>query len=152
MRIIWLVGLKKKFEMRVASLTRKPVGFMQSCCPVWMTCGRHPDRDPGKYLPELPNFMQYYTWHHAHVIHTSSAHAVHTCHLHMSSAHVICTCRPHMSSAHVICTCHLHMSSTCAHHLRTSSTCTHVIRTSSVALLMVSVDLNYLSTLTGTSY
>ena len=26
-------------------------------------------RDPGKYLPELPNFMQYYTWCHAHIVH-----------------------------------------------------------------------------------
>ena len=33
-----------------------------------------------------------------------------------------------------------------------SSTCTHVIHTSSTALLMVSVDLNYLSTLTGSGY
>ena len=33
-----------------------------------------------------------------------------------------------------------------------SSTCTHVIHTSSAALLMVSVDLNYLSTLTGSGY
>ena len=104
-------------------ITRKPVGFMQSCCPVRTMCGRHPDRDPGKYLPELPNFMQYYTQHHAHVIR-------------MSSAHVVCMCT---SSAHVICMC-------------TSSTWAHVIRMSSAALLMVSVDLNYLSTLTGSGY
>ena len=90
--------------------------------------GWHPEPDPGKYLPELPNFMQYYTRCHAHV--------VCTCHLHMSSAHIIRMC---MSSAHVI-------------FMRTSSRCTHVIRTSSAALLMVSVDLNDLSTLTGTGY
>ena len=69
-----------------------------------------------------------------------------------------------MSSA-----CHQHMLSACGHclhadvvHMQTSSThvirtCTssthaHVIPTSSAALLMVSVDLNYLSTLTGTGY
>ena len=26
------------------------------------------------HLPELPNFMQYYTWQHAHIIQMSSAH------------------------------------------------------------------------------
>ena len=44
-------------------------------------------------------------------------------------------------------TCHLHVHIICM-----SSTHAHVIRTSSAALLMVSVDLNYLSTLTGTGY
>ena len=72
----------------------------------------------GFLLPELPNFMQYYTWHHVYV--------VRGCHLH---AHVVC------------------MSSAPAHHPHT-----HVIRTSSAALLMVSMDLNYLSTLTGSGY
>ena len=34
----------------------------------------------------------------------------------------------------------------------TSSAGVHVIRMSSAALLMVSIDLNYLSTVTGTGY
>ena len=95
----------------------------------------------GVLLPELQNFMQYYTRHDMHIVHVLSTctcclHVVHTCmlsacHLHL---HVIC-----MSSGHIICTC---MSSTHA----------HVIHTSSAALLMVSMDLNYLSTLTGTGY
>ena len=38
------------------------------------------------------------------------------------------------------------------HIVRTSSAGMYVIRTSSAALLMVSVDLNYLSTVTGTGY
>ena len=64
---------------------------------------------------------------------------------------VSCACHPHadvvymrMLSAH---TCHLHVHIICM-----SSTHAHVIRTSSAALLMVSVDLNYLSTLTGSGY
>ena len=74
-------------------------------------------------LPELPNFMQYYTRHHVHIIRTCTSSA---CHLHMSF-----TPAPHL---------HLHV-------IRTYmlSTCAHVIRTSSAALLMVSTDLNYLS-------
>ena len=95
----------------------------------------------GILLPELPNFMQFYTWRNVHIICMSSA-----CHLH---AHVICmsstpACHPHL---HVICTC---MSSAC--YTDTSSAHTHVIHTSSAALLMVNMDLNYLSTLTGSGY
>ena len=54
----------------------------------------------------------------------------------MQRGHVI---RMHTSSAHVVCTC-------------TLSAHAHVIRISSAALLMVSMDLNYLSTLTGSGY
>ena len=71
----------------------------------------------GFLLPELPNFMQYYTSRHMHIIrmHTSSAchphaHVIHTC---TSS-----TCHLHTSSAPA-CHSHVHMSST--HHLQHSS-------------------------------
>ena len=58
-------------------------------------------QDPGKYLPELPNFMQYYTWCHAHdvrarrprIVCTSSA-----CHLCMR----ICCLHQDTSSAHCL--------------------------------------------------
>ena len=40
----------------------------------------------------------------------------------------------------------------CPHIVRTSSAGMYVIHMSSAALLMVSVDLNYLSTVTGTGY
>ena len=55
-------------------------------------------------LPELPNFMQYYTQHHVHVIHM---HTLSACHLHvhviyMSSAHVVRTCTS-SAHTHVIC-------------------------------------------------
>ena len=70
-------------------------------------------RDPGKYLPELPNFMQYYTWCHAHIVHTRRPRTSSARHLHvvrMSSVHA------HMLSApgHIIRTLsagHLHHSS-----------------------------------------
>ena len=55
------------------------------------------------HFPELPNFMQYYTWCHLHVI------CRHTHHL-----HVICT-----SSA-----CHLHIIYRCVHHLHIMCRCT----------------------------
>ena len=103
--IVWTVILKR--------LTSKPVGFMQNCCTI-LFCRKNAQIiiiiiisrskmasscliyqtfgftsqinswDPGKYLPELPNFMQYYTQHHMHVMRTSSVHA------HMSSAHACC--------------------------------------------------------------
>ena len=102
----------------------------------------------GKYFPELPNFMQYYTWCHAHVIRTrrlctSSAH-----HPHTSSAHVIRAHHPnviHASSAHrlhVVCTlsaCHLCMRVCCPHQDTSSAHCRP-----SAPLLMVTVGLNYL--------
>ena len=43
-------------------------------------------------------------------------------------------------------------SSACCLQVCISSAGTYVIRTSSAELLMVSVDLNYLSTVTGTGY
>ena len=78
------------------------------------------------HLPELPNFMQYYTWCHLHVVcrHTCHPHVIHTSSAH--HLHVICT---HMSSA-----CHLHTSLSCPISgsttpgvICTSSTDTHVI-------------------------
>ena len=80
-------------------------GFTQSCVQA------------GVLLPELPNFMQYYTWRDVHVV------CMHT--------HVICR------SGYIICM---------------SSTGGYIICMSSATLLMVTVDLNYLSTLTGTGY
>ena len=51
-------------------------------------------------------------------------------------------------------TCHLQvgMSSAGMYVIRTLSAGTYVIHTSSAELLMVSMDLNYLSTVTGTGY
>ena len=77
-------------------------------------------QDPGKYLPELPNFMQYYTWYHMHVIRMSSAHA-------------------RMLSAH-----HLHIVCACVYVVRTRTRCPHIICRPSPPLLMVSMGLNYL--------
>ena len=99
-------------------LTSKPAGLMQSCSRwrllVWFTrplvvTSQINSQDPGKYLPELPNFMQYYTRHHVHVICTSSACA------HRLHAHVIC-----MLSAHIVCirTCHLHIICSTPHGQR----------------------------------
>ena len=53
------------------------------------------------FLPELPNFMQYCTWHdmHMHVICTSSAHHLHV--ICMSSVHVYMLSAP----GHVIVHC-----------------------------------------------
>ena len=123
--------IKKIFYM--ASITRKPVGFMQSCCPVRTTCTLLDDvRTTSRPGPRqiLAWVAQFYA-----VLHPAS----HACRL-----HIICTCHLHV---HVICTCHLHV------HIIHMHTChPHVIRMSSAALLMVSVDLNYLSTLTGTGY
>ena len=72
--------------------------------------------DPGKYLPELPNFMQYYTWCHPHVVRTcrprtSSTHIVRACCLRTSSAHHL----------HVVCvsSVHAHMLSAPGHIIRT---------------------------------
>ena len=82
----------------------------------------HPDivRMSSGHLPELPNFMEYYTWCHLHVVCTSSAHHLHT--------HVIC-----MSSS-----CHPHTSLSCPISCSTmpgvicmSSADTHVIHMSS---------------------
>ena len=63
------------------------------------------------FLPELPNFMQYCTWHdvHMHVVRTSSTHRL----------HIICT-----SSA-----CHLHMCICCLHQGMSSVHCLQAICT-----------------------
>ena len=104
-------------------LTSQPVGCMQSCSR-WLLLAR------------VAQF-------HA-VLHPAS----YACHL-----HVVRICRLH---ADVIC---MQTSSACRRHphadvihKQTLSAHAHVIHTSSAALLMVSVDLNYLSTLTGTGY
>ena len=106
-------------------LTSKPsFSFMQSCSR-WLRF----------LLPELPNFMQYYTRRHVHIVHTRTSST--------PSAHVIRTCTSSASAHHL----HLHVI-----HICMSSAHAHVIHTSSAALLMVSMDLNYLSTLTGSGY
>ena len=71
-------------------------------------------RDPGKYLPELPNFMQYYTWCHAHVVR-----ACHPCTSSMHHPRIICT-----SSA-----CHLCMRVCCPHQDTSSTHCLQAICT-----------------------
>ena len=98
---------------------------------------------------------------HPHVVHISSACCLHT--------HVICmpsTYQPHTSlscpiscstTPGVICTSSadthvIHMSSTGVYIIHTLSAGTYVIHTSSAELIMVSVDLNYLSTVRGTGY
>ena len=120
-------------------LTSKPVGFMQSCprwLPlVWFTrpsivvTSQINSPDPGKYLPELPNFMQYYTWCHAHIVR-----ARHPCTSSTHRPHVVCA----SSARHpcVICACS-YVVRTRTHHL-------HIIYTSSALLPMVSMGLNYL--------
>ena len=60
------------------------------------------------HLPELPNFMQYYTWCHLNVICTSSACHPHIVWRHKCHPHVI---RRHVRNPHVICRhiCHPHI-------------------------------------------
>ena len=124
---------------------------MQSCCPMRMTCTLPDD----VWTTSRPGPRQILAWvaQFYAVLHPVScachAHVIHTHCLYMLSAHVIRTCHSHTSSAHVI---HMCTSSAYAICMCPSSTCTHVICTSSVALLMVSMDLNYLSTLKGTGY
>ena len=89
-------------------------------------------RDPGKYLPELPNFMHYYTWCHAHVVRARHARCPR-----MSSAcrlHIICSSSPH----------HLCVICACAYVVRTRTHHPHIIYTSSALLPMVTGGLNYL--------
>ena len=88
--------------------TRKPVGFMQSCCP----CGRCVD--------DIQTGTQANTclsWPILCSTTPSIMRMLSTCCLHMSSAHVIHTCRPHMSSAHVIHACRLRVHIIRTHHL-----------------------------------
>ena len=75
-------------------------------------------------LPELPNFMQYCTWCHVHVIRASSA-----CRL-----RIVCT-----SS-----TCRLHVICACAYVVRTRTCHPHIVCRPSAPLLMVTMGLNYL--------
>ena len=83
----------------------------------------HVIRMSSAHLPQLPNFMQYYTWCHLNVVCTSSA------------------CRPETQ-----------MSSAGMYVIHMSSAGTYVIHTSSAEFLMVRVDHKYLSTVTGTGY
>ena len=119
--------LKKHMKLAKIVKTRKTFVFTQSCprwLPlVWFTrplvvTSQINSRDPGKYLPELPNFMQYYTWCHAHVV----------------RAHRPCT-----SSA-----CHLRVICACTYVVRTRTHHPHIIYMSSALLPMVTVGLNYL--------
>ena len=92
----------------------------------------HPDvvHTSSGHLPELPNFMEYYTWCHPHVICTSS-----------TDTHVVCTSSTHHLHRHVICipsACHPHTSLSCPIScstmpgvICTSSADTHVICMSS---------------------
>ena len=87
------------------------------------------------HMPELPNFMEYYTWCHPHVVCTSST-DTHVC---MLSAHHLHT--------HVICmpsACHPHTSLSCPISCSTmpgiicmSSADTHVIHMSSAHHLQI---------------
>ena len=73
----------------------------------------------GVLLPELPNFMQYYTLRDVHVFHTSSTHRPH--------AHVVCTLSAPACCPHVIWTHHLHLhvirTCTCHPHIICSTPC-----------------------------
>ena len=104
---------------------------------VEVSCGRHADdvrmtrewdfgwdftggwHMSSTHLPELPNFMQYYTWCHLHFVHR------HTYHL-----HIIC-----MSSVH---TYVIRMSSAC--HLHTSLSCPISCSTTPGVICMSSAD------------
>ena len=69
------------------------------------------------------------------------------------SCRILCSTTPGVTCTSSACRLHAHvicMLSAC--HPDTSSAHTHIIHTSSAALLMVSMDLNYLSTLTGSGY
>ena len=85
------------------------------------------------HLPELPNFMQYYTLCHPHVICTSSAdtHVIHMLSAH--HLHVIC-----MSSACHLHTHVIHMPSAC--HLHTFLSCPISCSTTSGTICMSSAD------------
>ena len=132
----------------------------------------HIVRKSSAHLPELPNFMQYYTWCHPHVIHrhTSSLHIIcmssaHTyvipmssaCHPHTSlSCQISCSTTPGvicMSSADIMSSaCHLHiicMSS--AHHLQMCTSFAHHVQMymSSLTVLM---DPNCISCAKDISY
>ena len=84
---------------RTDSQKIKQGSFVQSCCLMRMTyvirtwsargvddiCMSSTHHPHIQNLPELPNFMQYYTWWHAHVIYISSTCSVDD--IGMSSAH-----------------------------------------------------------------
>ena len=85
-------------------------------------------RTSSAHLPELPNFMQYYTWCHPHVVcrhichphivcmssahhpqvGTSSAHRLHIICRWVHCLHIICryVCHPHIICRHI---CHPHI-------------------------------------------
>ena len=105
---------------------------------VQMTCGWHESeilgeispadghldviRTSSRHLPELPNFMEYYTWCHPHIIRTSS-----------TDTHVVC-----MSSAHNLHTHVIRMPSTC--HPHTSLSCPISCSTMSIVICTSSAD------------
>ena len=106
--------------------TRKTFVFTQSCprwLPlVWFTrpsvvTSQINSWDPGEYLRELPNFMQYYTWCHVHVVRACCPCTSSVCHL-----HVICT----LSACHLCMrVCCPHQDTSPAHHLYVICTATH---------------------------
>ena len=59
----------------------------------------------GFLLPELPNFMQYYTRRHVHVVRTLSTC---TCCLHIVCMRTSSACHLHLHIVHT-CTCHPHI-------------------------------------------
>ena len=99
-------------------------------------CHLHIIRMSSGHLPELPNFMEYCTWCHPHVICTSS-----------TDTHVVCTSSAHHLHTHVICmpsACHPHTSLSCPISCSTmpgvicmSSADTHVICMSSALHLQI---------------
>ena len=76
-----------------------------TCCPhiVCMlsahTCHLHAIHISATHFPELPNFMQYYTWCHLHIIcrHTCHPHVIHRC---VHHPHIVCR---HICHPYVIC-------------------------------------------------
>ena len=99
-------------------------------------CHLHIVRTSSGHLPELPNFMEYYTWCHLHVVCISSA-----------DTYVVCTSSTHHLHTHVICmpsACHPHTSLSCPISCSTmpgvicmSSADTHVIHMSSAHHLQI---------------
>ena len=110
--------------------TSKPVGFMQSCCALWIFSRWLPlvwFTRPSVLIVKLiaetqaniclscpiscsttPGDMRMSSVHRPHIVHMLSAHHLHahtssTCHLH---THTSSTCHPH---THTSSTCHLHI-------------------------------------------
>ena len=116
--LVWFTRLRL---LLVKLIAETQASILLSDLPDLVVTSQINSRDPGKYLPELPNFMQYYTWCHAHVVRARRPRTTRT-----SSAHVVRARHPRTSSArclHVICvsSVHAHMLSAPGHIIRTSS-------------------------------